>query len=41
MKHSNGNVVKGALDMLQELPVRFVTPEQLPRLVADPGVLVF
>ncbi|KAF9510883.1 hypothetical protein BS47DRAFT_1347359 [Hydnum rufescens UP504] len=29
----NGNVVKGALDMLQNLPIRFVTPEQLPRLV--------
>ncbi|KAF8321368.1 hypothetical protein DL93DRAFT_2130912 [Clavulina sp. PMI_390] len=32
----SGNVSQGALDMLAELPVTFVSPAQLPALVSDP-----
>ncbi|KAF8674597.1 Saccharopine dehydrogenase C-terminal domain [Rhizoctonia solani] len=32
----NGNVARGALDMLKELPVVYVKPKDLPKLVANP-----
>ncbi|CAE6438833.1 unnamed protein product [Rhizoctonia solani] len=34
----NGNVARGALDMLKELPVVYVKPKDLPTLVSNPEV---
>ena len=35
--HRNGNVAQGALDMLKELQVVEVKPQDLPVLVSSPG----